>query len=489
MLTDVNLKSSYAIASQAFNAKRTIGAVPETPLAAAVAATLNEFRIINDTNLDGRCATPDGIIEMLQEGCSSADAFGQHKHDEIIKDLKDRIAPVVQRTFFIARNAVVPATNKAFDQYRNALAEIEKKAYLPQTIDVFKPSHFWDNPSFQMMVSRYKDANVPSINIKQMGLDINEGNALDYLRTGIADFDERTRASIVPAEAALILAKVFGQPGAPALFGAALAERLSDVLVVDYTNWMDNSAFIFLAAKNLLENTPENLNMDLNEYREYMTSVLAASGRVANAMFDRIDADRRMKKIVLTSTQESLKVDGPTWFAFCQESGDTETLYGSLMTDRNLGYANLLAKKGEYRRAFENFVNSQTAQWQGKRHAECQDAIFTAIVENIQDLLADEFKNNANASLEQLTKELLDRTKALTAAEVTNAYETIRALICGQVYPGTDVLAVLQHYDAAAPLIDSKDPREIAALALRNYVTDWLSDQVLVESFSYPAEL
>ena len=476
MLTKSTINSAFRVADQAFGKQRSIGVIPNSPLAVATKTVLDEFLILNDANLDGRTSTPDGICEMLVEASSSPDMSGRHMHDEAIAQLVSKIGPTVQKEFFLAKSAVVPATNKVIEAFQVQSASINKTPLSDYSIEVLKFTHFWYNTSFQQMVSRYADTPVVQVPVKLLGLEITDENALSFIRTGIPSFDEANAINLNAAEVATTLRRVFGTAA------NQLAEKLHDCMSLNYGNWMNESVYIFLAAKNLYENIPAGLNIDLADYRTYMSTVLAQSGKIVNAMFDKLDRDRRMKKLVLDFTNFVAVVEDALWQQFCNEGGTPEVLFGSMMSDKNFDYSHLLTNKDSYLAIYERYLTAQQPRQAVKRFDLLKNALIGPLTDAVVELSASEHRAVVERSV-------FDKINALDAKALDDTYRTVRNIICDTVYPGTQINRILDLYDEVHPLVKSGNPREIAAMTLIFYVTDWLTDQVVIESFTYPAEL
>jgi hypothetical protein len=472
MLSENNIQSSYRIASNAFAMRRTIAPIAESPLALATKTTLTEFQVINDVNLDGRCATANGISEMLKEATNLPDGFGYYIHDQAISELVKTIAPTVQKNFYLAKNAVIPATNKAMLAYQTKDTELQKAGITDYSIEAMKLAPVWSNASFQDMVSRYADVTPQPVYLRALGLDITPDNVMGLISTGIASFDADNIRSFDPGYVSNVLNRVFGK---------AVDETIDTVISVEYAK-MNQAVFVFLAAKNYIDNVPEGLNIDLADYRLYMTTIMAQAGRKICAMFRRIEDNRRRKNFVITVDGTRLIVEEQTWFEFCNNGGDPEVLFGSLLSEKNFDFNHLIQNKDRYHQTYETYLNSQRHKFEGMRYDALRTVLYTSIWDAAMDLWSAENKAIVASQLQS-------KINALQVSDFTNIYVTIRNLICEVTYPGTDICRILDLYDTCAPQVTSNNPREIAALTLIYYVTDWLTEQVKVESFSYPPEL
>lgn len=476
MLSEKTLQSAYALASAAHAQRRMIAPAAETPLAEAVLSTTREFQILNDNNLDGRCATATGIVDMLRECTSVPDAANRYVHDDVIAALVKMIAPAVQRNFYLAKNAVLPAARKAYEDYKAKASAIDAASLSEYHVDVLALASLWDNASFSQMVSRW-DGNAPRpIRLKVLNIPISDEKAFDYIKTGVVAFDEAVQASLTQVEVAEALRSVFGsQP----------VENLSEAFSLNLMK-INRNAIIFLGAKYFQENIPGGLNINLDEYRAYVAEVMAEAGRMTSQAFAKIGAFRRSRQFVLSVEGTSALVESLNWKQFCSDGGDTEVLFGSMLTDKNFQYDALKANADQYRQAYANYVRANTAKFQSLRLEGLRNALVVTAGEQAAALLSGDLSEEvAQAQIKGIDAE----ARTLQTSAYDAPFQTLCRLIANAVYPGTDVLKILSIYDSCESQVVSKDPREIAALALIHYVTDWLTEQVVVTTFNHSPEL
>lgn len=477
MLNYNSLTASISLADKFEKKGIQLKPIAGTPLAALYTA--------------GFLPNPDiGSMEMsaeerIQFGSTAKNAQGICEHDMVM----DEVVSVLKRTITwgldLARNQVNPAVHSAVQfvqDYTDAAMSLKNTAISVKQ-DIYHS--IWGSHYLQGMVERFDETAVKDLKLSiTVPLPENVASPITLIETGIARFNTELTdfvASLPDGYITDLYNRVFVSTGDD--YNPSLLSYLNHLYVEP-----NQILLIHLMALKLLDTVPEGIRAGLNEYKEYITDIVAQSGRALVRTLERRESSVQRKMLINDWTQYreddigitpiTIRVNGDVYAKWLEAGGSPEVIFGAFLTDRNYNYDILLERKDQYIKVWQSQerVMATNARLQKANH------YLTGLVRAIEKTIAD-------LPDDMLVTERSIYVTALHAyvKQMPNAwyedclFSTLRKAICAVCFPHTDALEILTAIDSAAKDNPTLDIREAGLLAMIEYIPNWVATLITVD--------
>lgn len=475
MLTKSALNAAYPLAQQLASKGISLDPINDTPLAALVTCSLSEKAIVDAAPV-GSFESFDYNQSLLDSSAASAPVTGECEHDSILSKTVEAVSAAVERNLNEARDVVVPMIKQVVESTEAFMDASAQSSLSPFTIAPFYYNAIWDSPITLELVSKYTNFQGEQVRLGQSFQRPADLRAA--LLTGAGRYDEEVVAfcnSVGDDKVEYVWTAIFGGG----------VGQLSDVLRTAY-DATDNALLAFLFARRLVDEIPDGVNMELSAYNAYMSSIMAQAGRVAAGVYQRRAADLSTKRLVISfptsSDRGEIIVIGDVYDKWLADGGAAELLLGSVVSDRSMGYADLISNKERYLRDWQRFyalLQSKASMVRFESMLAGLRAAMTSIINSDDDRLA--LPADRRSDYHQRLRERLTHVKA---KDVEELWIIARKTVCRVLFPHTDAEKILNAIDAAAKAHPEMDIREAGLFATIDYVAQWVADLIDVTELS-----
>ena len=481
MINQTSIDAAYPLAESLANSNLAISPLAETPLSKMISsmysATLDIGAIRTNTD-----AISMSLADEIIKASTQADQSGIVRHDITMDEIVPVVVTCVQNGINVARNVVNPIIQALVADVNSSVTDMEAKAgTLVGVMPVFY-NDVWSNPVLQGMVDRYNETAAEDVALTvAVPLPVNV-NFFDMVKTASDRINGDLKAWIEAfgnERAARVYIDVFG----PAESRLNVLRPYTNIVTSD----IDDTLFVHLVARNLLEAVPEGVTVDLATYRAAMTSIMVQTGQSVYRILERRADDIKRNQLVrkypaikleyLDVGQGSIQVNGDVYNKWLKEGGSPEVLFGAYVTDQMRDYKALLTNKDEYIAAWERQSRVMQTKARFNRFNNTVTAFKLALAKQI---------NNADNAIVLLPKEEMHRRAAewvqsITQSQLENLYLLARRCICDIMFGHTDAEAILEAVDAAAKANPAIDIREAALLATIEIVGMWIGEMISID--------
>lgn len=470
MINDVTIDAVYPLAQKLTAKGVAVEPIPNTPLMSLFAASHYEFP-------DKGMEEPASHLDALRIGSKAKNAEGVVNHDVVMDEVVEVVSKTVQRNLDIAKNVVNPTVKlvaEKADQLMTAAQEL-KSNLISVCPDFYH--ELWASNILEEMVGRYSETPVRAVDLYMELPNSMDREALFSLAsTGATRFDgivrdwfdglgdemiENTYRSIFHA-------------------GGTHGRRKLQEMINPYHTDRDRILLAHLFARKLYQMPPEGTKVSLDEYREYMSGIVAQTGRGVLAVMRNREQDNRARRLVkvwpasvsmLGQVPLVIVANGDLYNQWLKEGGSPEALFGAFLSDQKNTYQALLDNKSALERiwAQKEGIVETTNRFNRFNHA--IEAIVGAVTHAINELDDEELVVDRAT----LHRRLQDKVKVLRGQFYTDWYGTARRVVCDVMYPHTDAKKILLAIDEASTANPDLDIREAATLATIEYVSLWVA--------------
>lgn len=416
----------------------------------------------------------DDVVSSIYEASKRQDpslnGLNGCRHDIVMEELRKNIAATVKATIKTARDVAIPLINDCAEAAKQLLNEQAKAELYPFSVESYHVADFAKSPVLMEMTNNFRDSSPNEVSLISLPVaELDTENLLVSLMnassTGIERFDAELHDWLSKnlERAAGLYNTLFHATGS---FYSALNLMAYDAV--------ENAAFMYLLARKHFENGPsEGLDMDLNAWRAYVSGLMAAAGATLHQIHGRLGREVQSKRLVLRSPQDGASagkfiVNGALLEGWSNAGGDVESIMGSHFKNRDYGYESLISNKDQNVDEWNRQYRIYTSVSASNISTQSQKAMYDAI----QPRIAAQFPDHVTSA------RLYDLCQTVKPEEAAEMYVAIRRVVCGAVFENTDVLHMLELYDAAATENPDADNRTIALIAVTRYVGRWIAQLV-----------
>lgn len=470
MLNQNSLNAVIGLADKLASKGLTLSAKQDTPLALLCSAG----RLIEPTNVNIDAPVGNRILEASR----SKNLQGICEHDLVMDEVVEVVKKTITWNLDLARNQINPAIMAGVEGVQNYVAD--KQALDPTLISI-KPQVFhsiWGSHFLTGMIERYSETPVSDVLLDRViPVDANR-SGFELVDTGITSMNVELKSFIetLPAD---YVSHVYQE-----LFGPGSPDTVSRLLSVINPAYADpcRVLVVFLLASQLLNNIPDGVAMSVAQYREFISAVLAQSGRALCRILTRREANVTNKALILDWSRNGadqigvepivIQVNGDVYTKWLEAGGCPEVLFGAFVTDRNYSFDQLLERKVQYLSVWERQERVITTNKRLQKANHMQLGLARSIEAQI-DAMPDEYlltersiyKTNLHNYIRNMPHNWHEG----------DVYQTVRKTICNVVFPHTNAFEILCAIDAACADNPELPVREAGLLAVTEIVSIWVA--------------
>ncbi|MBE0438356.1 MAG: hypothetical protein IBX57_01120 [Gammaproteobacteria bacterium] len=414
------------------------------------------------------------ITDRLINGSMSKDARGVVTHDLVMEELARVLTKTIQGNFHVAKNVVNPIVKEVAEDARLYL---ESSLNVKKTHVEVKPEFYeeiWNSPEVFDMVKRFAEQD-----FKEVPLTVQYPNETDretlfkLAATGSTTLDgylQQLCNGMTDEQIADLYVKTFGDN----------YNRVPSLAAVLNQFPRNGALIIHMWARKLYLNAPEGTGMSLSVYKDYMSTLLAVTGRTVLSTISRRESDIKLKRLLTSyplnkdavgKSNVVIKVNGDVYNKWLEDGGSPETIIGAFLTDGEKGYTKLLEEKDSYAKHWERTLRILNNTERFNKFNFAFEGIERAVAKQIVDL--DPEVLSVDKSL--LQGKLQENMQMLPRNFHEDLFKWSRILVCRTLFPHTNALELLSAIDENAKVYPDLPVRELAMLATIDVVGDWLS--------------
>ncbi len=482
MIRQTTLEAAFPLAEILAKKGLLITAIDTTPISKLLKAGLITMptRGIDDESFP--------IEAQILKGSRAEDASGNVTHDVVMEELVNTISSTVRNNLNVARNVVNPIIKDSVAEAEEYLSHaMSLKSTHLQVRPVFFKNIF-NMPSLPDMVERFNETPFADINLNiDVPTPVDRDSLIDLAKTGGVNFDgELVSFMSKMTDEALVgtFNSVFGEN--PVYRKNSLREVCN--IDADATGVL----LVHLWARKLMTDVPEGVKVSLIDYRSYISSIIAQSGRALLAIINKRESNIKYNRLINTyppigslgSKLLTVEVNGDVYNNWLKEGGSPETLFGAMITDRETGFTALIEKKDNYEKEWAVRERILTTKNRLEKFNEAAAAIESAVATQINDI---------DSTLLPVEKGVLHaRLKTvvgtLEGKFYENMYLTVRGVVCKVMFPHMNAYEILTAMDQVATDFPNLDIREVALLATIEVVSSWCAKLCTLENVAPTSE-
>lgn len=501
MIRNLACAKAQIIHTQLREANKKATAIPDTPLAALISMSIAPMTGIPT---DEKLNLSDVKITSMLSTMSSQGVTNRDEHDHAKAELVKMVGNTVRRTIHLARNVALPLIDDIVDTVDLELQKVIPATGMALTIQESPIVKLINNSTLTQVVEKYREGaakrDVSTVNVHET----RDAEAIyELIKVGYPDFDDTVAKFLLPYLGNDTIGKVYRDVFSADANTTTLSNLLSDGTPMDH---YAKSIIVLLIASALIKNQDDNINMSAGAYDNAMVSLLRWCGDKIIQGQDQIAYRKSTDTVVINypptgsegaflNPQDAvIMVDPDTYAAFLDNGGTPEMIMGSYLVDRQTKGSSILAAADAYINAYNRTVVSLKTNTQSQELMVLQRQLQRLISIEIGNAATSDYAldpdmvkegDNSTKGWAGLTLANADVAQRLLAVQVTklnhNAttklYETVREMVLSIFFEGTDVRAVLDSIDALDSATD-EDSQGIINLAVVDYVTGWVLDQV-----------
>lgn len=251
-------------------------------------------------------------------------------------------------------------------------------------------------------------------------------------------------------------------------------------------NGIDVAIAIFLFARAVREKLPKDSKMGQVELKALMGEFMDVT---AKRLFHVLQSDAQQNKngVVVrkfNTIQSTIYVNKSVYMRWLKEGGKVETLLGTFV--KNIGATTIEQLNNvatEAQDAWARFVaisatktnNAQMNQFLGSLETH-----FFLMLKDVGELEKDMFTNSQH--IQEVSERFVQELKSVKLTDLNRIDEICSYLMCKARYFYTPSFKILGDMNAITKADQNMDVKEAALIAMINYVTDYVSDQILVKA-------
>mgnify|MGYP005840224371 CR=1 FL=1 len=478
MIRHTTIEACYPLAQTLAKKGLKLSSIEQTPIQKLIQAAHIELPAnAKELGLDL------DIVNIISEGSKNPGPRNNYPHDMAMEELTETVSNTVKRNLQLAKNTVNPIIIEAIEDTEEYLrATIETRS----THIEIKPYYYAPIFNFNQlstMVERFVETNFKDISLT-LGFDYpsDKESLFKLAKTDINSFDETLMeffTNMSEEDLATTFNSVFGPD-------AIRQSRLSDVIG---NGNKEKTLLIYLFSKGLLKNVPESLgsnkDVDLAGYRNYISQIIAQSGRTLLSILSNRERDLTRNVLLrpFPSTRElgqrliTIEVNGDVYEKFLNEGGTPETIFGSFVSDQERSFSKLIDNNTKYQDEWKKKNRILVTGERLEKFNDGIDGIKLALTKQINQL-DEEMVPVAKEILHQRLKESMSK---VSGKFYENLPVYIRKIVCEVMFPHTNALEILCAIDSVSSDFPDIDVREAALLATIEIVANWISKLMKID--------
>lgn len=251
------------------------------------------------------------------------------------------------------------------------------------------------------------------------------------------------------------------------------------------------STVVFLISRKILEVTQDSA-LDLQKYRKIVTQYLTYSGACICTLLNKAKLFDRSETLVtnLLENAYTAYVNGTVYDSWLAEGNQVETIFGLIVSGKRIYTKSMInAAKDELQRNWQSYYAFSKTSDNNKFYRRFLDYIVS-----IFKIMLNQITPTEEIYLEKMDRqlyfrkvyELLDQEiKMIRPDELEDVYGIAERLIGKCRFYYTSSYQILSDIRKVTKINPNLEVREAALVAMINYLTDYVSDQITINKEIY----
>lgn len=474
MLTIEAIKSAAPLAEDMVNRGFTIIPVENSPLAALVKESIPgvSTNIIGHVpNIDSSCDNVHHYSNLEQPGT------GIKPHDMVMDEIVPVIASAVKNHIAHARGIVVPLVEDMVNQVKENLVALTPSSLLGLEVIVFNPPAPFTNTVFENSIGKFANAvydasytlpfTLPEVTIEELDKIIKtNSNELDkdvseWLISKNEDFMMSVWVNFFMGKTTLNLHSFINDN--PSGFGRSNIN-------------IEKLIAIYLIARNLFDTPPNNTFVSLEKFNEVISTVRDIAGsRLYFENMDYYEEIGKRKILVRSIANNKIIVNGPVYKEWIKNGGENEVLFGNSLIKnpvRDIDSINerKVALITEWNRHSALITSTEAIQ----KFARIKQILLSVFRKQIVEA------NDPELNKEAAIKTFEEQLDYIRESGMECIYSLSLKLICRSRFANTDAENILLSINRISKDNPKLDIREVATIAVIEYIATWVTSQLRV---------
>jgi len=239
----------------------------------------------------------------------------------------------------------------------------------------------------------------------------------------------------------------------------------------------DFALAVFLLARRLIEDPPENTGLALQAYKEGMAAFRDQAALRLNAVLSELERDTNVGRLVRNISGKVTIVSGPVYKAWIEQDGSNEILFGNMLSNTPMYTVDQINGQAAALRAYWHRHETATVLTENAARLNRDLALLRKVfIEQLHELTD---PNEANQQNITIITRLFDKELGMvTKDDFKNLRTLCMRLICRSRFYQTDAEFILESGDAILREFPNIDPREAYAMATIEYIIRWVLSQI-----------
>jgi hypothetical protein len=440
-------------------------------------------KICKDVSLENSDLQPvdvTGSFTRLIDLSKKKDVSGACTHDAAMERLVNLAADIVTSNLELARNRINPIIKTVVEDATRYADAKARGGLSPMTILTYHFPLPYNNPILAELVSRYGEMGNNDMKLGIVFPKMSAATIREKAKTGVSRLDDDVQTwlgSVTDDQIEAIYNSIFGDG----------SQTLNDAFA-DVNTRPGRALLTYLLAKRFVDDIPEGLNVNLDDYRLYVTSLMAQAGvQIVNSIRRRSDNDK-MNYMVMDYPryfgsdgipEGVVTVNGDVYKRWITAGGTPEAIFGAIYRSaENKSYGGLLADRDEHVGNWRKAMNLLKSKADADRFGFFLEGMREALVKQIGELPED----LRCCETSTYKKRLVEHLVKVKEGGKDVPWAIARKLVCRIFFPHTEAERVLWAIADETKNNPEMDVREAALLATIGIVSDWVMDQVRIDS-------
>lgn len=484
MINKQSALSAVPLAMLADSKGVIITPVAGTPLADLVNMTNNAVSVLNSGYVESMSPGEElSANAAMLEVATTGSGGTLSTHDRSIDCYVPELAKAVASHISFAKNIVAPVVLQMADEVKKTIdyTAPASSEFCISVVDLPAPMQ---NNTFEESVSKYTGKTLfkPERDLT-LGEQTAEG-ILELIKTGskVNDADIEIWYAGISADIVMcVWNNVFRD------FKVSSPSVVKDVVEIckDTTTGIDSSLLIFLIARKLYDEVPDNTGMTLAVYKDVVSQLRDYSGTMLGNEYIRYNASVRNGTLIIntSTTKKHINVNGAVYREWLKTGGSNEVILGMIVSNTPFYSCALIDKESARFLAawntYEQYSNTASRNNNFNKFKQALRICFANGFSNLTDVEKDlkEEKPDMFGKINEFFTEELDKIRT---SDMLDIHSECLKLVCRSRFYYTDAEKILQGINDAVKMNPSINIRDAAAMATCEYVFDYVSDQMRV---------